>query len=97
MLARQYNLASTGVSEPEWDQWQIDRANGEPWTKQILGWEYRKGNPLITFAGGFNAGKPRETLSACYFLIGEYDPFYGRASEQRFLIPHFTLPAARRI
>jgi hypothetical protein len=96
MHARKYTLAFTGVSQPEWDQWQIDRANGALWTKEIVGWEYRKGNPLITYVGRFNAAAPRETLSAYYFLMREYDPFHGRASEQRFLLPHFTSKAQQR-
>lgn len=87
-LGDRYRQVFHEVSSADWDQYQKERAEGEHWTHDIIGWQWRDGTLTVVRSGPHINGGP-ETLSIYYGFLEEYDPFTGPPADQRFLTTEF--------
>lgn len=92
-LANRYKRQYLAVKESEYLRLREDWEQHEPGTEDILDIRYSGGTMWVVRSGLHTKNEPRtrrRTLSIYYFLLEEFDPFVGRASEQQHLSRGFT-------
>ena len=93
-LGRRYKIVFTGVKKPTFDRWYREWKAGDAGYETVVRLEWKDGNVVVVRSGLHLTGRGRSrsspTLSNYYFLLQQFDPFVGRAAEQRHLAPGFT-------
>jgi hypothetical protein len=93
-VGNRYTQQYTGVKKPDYEQLEMDRAQGRPGTENIIRVHYDSGTMVVVRSGLHmhdEAGRRRrQTLSIYYFLLDQFDPFVGTPDEQQHLSRGFT-------